>query len=90
MAWEASATATVQVRGGDGAAILSLRLSGGAEPGLEADHAGLAAYLAIHHHGGAISIPAWSASGGRVEVVLGGGTDDGLEAFLGQFARSER
>ena len=83
------ATVTMEVRHSSGERIIAVRLPGGDEPMIDPDHAGIAAYLAIHHHHGAITIPSWSPAGGQVEVVLGGSEDDGMDAFLERLALCE-
>lgn len=70
--------------------IIRLRVCGDNDPTVVPDGAGLAGYLAIHHHHGSIAVPAWSSAGGEVIVTLGGATDDGLAAFLAQLAEAEQ
>ncbi len=83
-------SATVTVRGDHANAAINLRLSGGQEPDGEPERAGLAAYLAIHHAHGSITVPSWSDQDGRrIEIVLGGSDDDGMESFLAQMANFE-
>lgn len=82
------ACAEVQVRSPQ-ADIIRLRVCGDADPTVVPDAAGLAGYLAIHHHHGSIAVPAWSSAGGEVIVTLGGSSDDGLGTFLAQLAESE-
>ena len=82
--------AVIRIRNSKGGSILDLRLHGSNEPEPDPDFSALAAYLTIYHHRGSITVPRWSATGGEIEIVLGGSDDDGMAAFIAGLAFIER
>jgi CheY-like chemotaxis protein len=85
----ATASATVHVSVGPGKAPIDIRIHGGTESHTDYDRLGLAAYLAIYHPGGVITIPTWSPEAGEMTVRFEQASDDGLEHFLAHIAAIE-
>jgi len=84
------ATASIVIRRASGEILITLQITGGSEPTLDPDFDGLAAYLAIYHHRGSVTVRSWSARGGEIEIVLGGSNNDGEEDFIAMLNHMER
>jgi FixJ family two-component response regulator len=80
-----------------GPVIFTARIEGAGQPAAEGeddgDRLGFAAYLAIHHHGGTITVTRWDRSRGHLTIRLGAvpsAVDDGFESFLAELHLTER
>lgn len=80
--------ATVAITGAGGA-VLTVRVRGDGAGVPDGDATGLAAYLAIHHHGGSVEMPAWDRAGASLGITLAEASDDGVDAFIAAIAAAE-
>ncbi len=85
----AGGAASIRINCG-GEPILGMIVSGGGSPGVDPDHSGLLAYLAIHHHLGSVLVVSWSPTAGVIAISIGDSHDDGMDGFIDRLALSER